>query len=198
MVLTDKQIRVLCEEKNMIFPFEENNLQSESYDLSIGNFVYVSNNNLRELDLKSENTIERLFREIEILDSGFLLGPKEYILISLKEKLTIPENINAHIRPRTRFTRAGILVNTQHLNSTYSGILRIGLCNLLNIPIRIYRDLKICQIVFDELKEVPTIKKQYRNKENATYQNEKDFISSKLDPELKKKVKEALKRILGD
>ena len=93
MVLTDKQIRVLCEEKNMIFPFEENNLQSESYDLSIGNFVYVSNNNLRELDLKSENTIERLFREIEILDSGFLLGPKEYILISLKEKLTIPENI---------------------------------------------------------------------------------------------------------
>ena len=140
MVLTDKQIRVLCEEKNMIFPFEENNLQSESYDLSIGNFVYVSNNNLRELDLKSENTIERLFREIEILDSGFLL----------------------------------------------------------NIPIRIYRDLKICQIVFDELKEVPTIKKQYRNKENATYQNEKDFISSKLDPELQKKVKEALKRILGD
>ena len=198
MVLTDKQIKILCEKENMIFPFEKNNLQSESYDLSIGNFVYVSNNNLRELDLKSESTIERLFREIEISDSGFLLGPKEYILVSLKEKLNIPENINAHIRPRTRFTRAGILVNAQHLNSTYSGILRIGLCNLLNVPIRIYRDLKICQIVFDELKEVPTTQKQYRNKENAIYQNEKDFISSKLDPELQKEVKEALKRILGE
>ena len=36
----------------MISPFEEKALQSESYNLSIGDKVYVVNQNIRELDLE--------------------------------------------------------------------------------------------------------------------------------------------------
>ena len=52
MILTDKEIRDLCEKNDMISPFEEEALQSESYDLSIGDKVYVVNQNIRELDLE--------------------------------------------------------------------------------------------------------------------------------------------------
>jgi dCTP deaminase len=198
MILVDKQIRSLCKEKNMIVPFEEDFLQSESYDLSIGDMVYIADKNLRELDLKNEDALNKLYKEYNIPDEGFLLKSKECILISLKEILNIPENINAHIRPRTRFIRAGLEISTQQLNSTYHGILKIRLSNFLDVPIRIYKGLKICQIIFEELKEIPTKEKQYKNKKDATYQNEKEFRGPKLDPELQKKADEIVRQLLGD
>lgn len=198
MILTDIQIRDLCKKEKMIFPFKEESLQSESYDLSIGETLYVNNSNLRELDLKDEKTMDNLHRELRIPDDGFVINPKEYVLVSLNENLNIPENINAHIRPRTRFIRSGLYVSDQNCNSSYSGILRIGLFNFLDIPIRIYKGMKVCQIIFEELKSTPSGEKQYKNKINATYQNEKEFIGPKLDPELRKKVDAVLKEILGD
>ena len=126
MILTDKKIRDLCEKNNMISPFEEKALQSESYDLSIGDKVYVVNQNIRELDLDDKLSLDNLYKEVKITDKGFLINPKEYVLVSLNEALNIPEKINAHIRPRTRFIRAGLYVSVQHCNSTYSGNLKIG------------------------------------------------------------------------
>ena len=198
MILTDKKIRDLCKKNDMISPFKEEALQSESYDLSIGDKVYIVNQNIRELDLEDKLLLENLYKEVKIEDNGFLINPKEYILVSLNETLNIPEKINAHIRPRTRFVRAGLYVSTQHCNSTYSGNLKIGVFNFLNIPIRIYKSKKICQIIFEELDEIPTDKKQYKNKENATYQNEKEFIGPKLDPETQKKIDEIVNYLVGD
>ena len=198
MILTDKKIRDLCKKNDMISPFKEEALQSESYDLSIGDKVYIVNQNIRELDLEDKLLLENLYKEVKIEDNGFLINPKEYILVSLNETLNIPEKINAHIRPRTRFVRAGLYVSAQHCNSTYSGNLKIGIFNFLNIPIRIYKSKKICQIIFEELDEIPTDKKQYKNKENATYQNEKEFIGPKLDPETQKKVDEIVNYFIGE
>ena len=115
MILTDKKIRDLCEKNNMISPFEEEALQSESYDLSIGDKVYVVNQNIRELDLDDKLSLDNLYKEVKITDKGFLINPKEYVLVSLNEALNIPEKINAHIRARTRFIRAGLYVSVQHV-----------------------------------------------------------------------------------
>ncbi|WP_335993878.1 dCTP deaminase [Fusobacterium polymorphum] len=198
MILTDKKIRDLCEKNDMISPFEEEALQSESYDLSIGNKVYVVNQDIRELDLDDKLSLDNLYKEVKITEEGFLINPKEYILVSLNETLNIPEKINAHIRPRTRFIRAGLYVSAQNCNSTYLGNLKIGVFNFLNIPIRIYKNKKICQIIFEELEDIPTNEKQYKNKENATYQNEKEFIGPKLDPETQRKVDEIVNYFIGE
>ena len=198
MILTDKKIRDLCEKNDMISPFKEEALQSESYDLSIGSKIYVINQDIRELDLDDKLSLDNLYKEVKITNEGFLINPKEYVLVSLNETLNIPEKINAHIRPRTRFIRAGLYVSAQNCNSTYSGNLKIGVFNFLNIPIRIYKNKKICQIIFEELEDIPTDKKQYKNKDNATYQNEKEFIGPKLDPETQKKVDEIVNYFIGE
>lgn len=182
----------------MISPFEEEALQSESYDLSIGDKVYVVNQNIRELDLDDKLSLDNLYKEVKITDKGFLINPKEYVLVSLNEALNIPEKINAHIRPRTRFIRAGLYVSAQHCNSTYSGNLKIGVFNFLNIPIRIYKSKKICQIIFEELEGIPTDKKQYKNKEDVPYQNEKEFVEPKLDLETQRKVDEIVNYFIGE
>lgn len=42
------------------------------------------------------------------------------------------------------------------------------------------------------------IKSNIKNKENATYQNEKEFIGPKLDPETQKKIDEIVNYFIGE
>ena len=72
IILTDKEIRDLYEKWYDFSPFEEEALQSESYDLSIGDKVYVVNQNIRELDLDDKLSLDNLYREVKITDKGFL------------------------------------------------------------------------------------------------------------------------------
>ncbi len=192
MILIDKDIRGLCKQSNeenrtLITPFDESSLQSESYDLSVGTKIAVMKKDIKCLTLKDQEEIDNIYEEIDLPLSGYILSPKEYVLVSLKEEISLPENVTAHIRPRTRFTRLGVLVSDQHCNSTYRGNLKLGVFNATDYAIKLYPEMKLVQIVFEELKGVPSEEKQYKNKKNAAYQNEKSFRGAKLDDEKFKK-----------
>ena len=156
MILTDNQIRQLSspnEQKTaqLIYPFLEDSLQSESYDLSIDNKIAILKKEIGCIELDDQKMIDNMYEERTLLPSGYIISPKEYILVYLKEKITLPNNLTAHIRPRTKFTRMGLVISDQHCNSTYSGYLKIGLFNATDYAIRIVPNLKIAQIVFEEL-----------------------------------------------
>jgi len=160
-------------------------LQSESYDLTIGNAISKYNSDFKILDLRDQASIDKAYISVPIPAEGYLIGPKEYVLVSVKERINIPCNITAHVRPRTKFTRIGLIVSGQHCNSSYSGLLNLGLYNVNPFAIKIYAGMKLAQIVFEELKSTPSPKKQYR----GSYQGEKgmagaDFSSEKIPLEL--------------
>ena len=124
MVLTDKEIRKMSSEnldKPLISDFDEHSLQSESYDLKIGKHVYVLKNDYMVIDLAGDVDESEVYETVNIGLDGYTLKPKQYILASVTEKITLPDNITVHIRPRTRLTRIGLIVSAQHCNSTYSG-----------------------------------------------------------------------------
>lgn len=201
MILTDKEIRELCVEikgrKNtLIEPFSEHALQSESYDLAIGGNIAVLKKNIKCVDLNDQNSIDDMYEEIDLLDSGYIISPKEYILVSLKEKVNLSDEITAHIQPRTRFTRLGLIVCDQHCNSTYNGKLKIGLFNATDFPIRIFPGIRIAQMVFEELKSKPSEEKLYKNKANAVYQGEDKFIGARFSDEFEKKVSKTVELLL--
>lgn len=189
MILTDKQIRQLSlpnnqENTQLIYPFLEESLQSESYDLSIDTKIAILKKEIRCIELDNQQMIDDMYEEQPLSPNGYILSPKEYILVYLKEKITLPDTLTAHIRPRTKFTRIGLLISDQHCNSTYSGYLKIGLFNATGYAIRIIPNLKIAQIVFEELKSQPSDNKLYKNKKDASYQNETEFIGAKFSNEL--------------
>lgn len=203
MILTDKEIRKLCIDNKMknnsqplLFPFMEDSLQSESYDLSVGTEIAVLKKEIRCLNLHNQEDIDNIYEELDLSVSGYILSPKEYILVSIKEKVNLPDNLTAHIRPRTRFTKLGLIVSDQHCNSTYSGKLRIGLFNATDYAIRIFPGIKIAQIVFEELKSKPSEEKLYKNKLNATYQDEDKFIGAKISDEFNEKVADTVRLLL--
>ena len=205
MVLTDTEIRNYCintksskENLPLIVPFDENALQSESYDLSIGRTIAILKKEVKCISLYDQTGIDSMYEEKEIPNSGYVLSPKEYVLVSLQEQITLPDNLTAHIRPRTRFTRLGLIVSDQHCNSTYSGNLKLGLFNATDYAIKICSGIRIAQIVFEELKSIPSEQKQYKNKQNSIYQNEKSFVGAKFSDELNSKVKETLDSLLAE
>ncbi|HII4499896.1 TPA: dCTP deaminase [Clostridium perfringens] len=204
MILSDKEIRDMIEnykkyklEAPLIEPFDEERLQGTSYDISMSDKIYRYKNEFRTIDLRNQNEIDSIYDEVSI-NNGYEIAPKEYILITLNETINLPNNIIAHVRPRTRFTRLGLIVSNQHCNETYSGKLKLGLFNATPYAIKIFPNLKIGQFIFEELKSVPTESKLYMNKQNAIYNNENQFIGCKMNDELKIKAENLYKKILGD
>ncbi len=181
MILSDKDIRTYINNGiQLIDHFNENSLQSESYDLSIGTTFSKYSSDFKIVDLENQLSIDNAYISAPIPPSGYVLGPKEYILVSIAEKISLPENLSAHIRPRTKFTRIGLIVSNQHCNSSYSGNLNLGLLNVNPFAIVIHSGMKIAQIVFEELKSIPSKEKQYK----GSYQHEEGTEGALFSSEL--------------
>ena len=182
MILSDKEIRAYIQNAAtpMIVPFSENQLQAASYDISMSGNISVLKRIGCVIDSTDNRDLDNMYEKIKIGASGYLFSPGEYLLAELREKIKVPQNLVVHIRPRTRFTRAGILIADQHCNPTYEGQLYIGLHNVGPNIVLLKPELKIAQFVFEELSSVPSEDLWYKNKENAAFQQETSFRGAKF------------------
>ncbi len=180
MILCDRMIKECCLNSNapLLDPFSEDQLQSASYDVSMSGNIAVLKRIGRAIDPTDKSDLADMYQEIEIGADGYLFSPGEYLLAELTEMVRLPSQMAAHIRPRTRFTRAGILVAGQHCNPTYAGKLYIGLHNAGPNPVLLWPGLKIAQLVFEELSDEPDM--LYANKKNAAFQNERSFRGARF------------------
>jgi len=182
MILSDKEIKSYIQDTTapMIEPFSEDHLQAASYDISMSGNISVLKRIGQVIDPSDKRDLDDMYEKIKIGPTGYLFSPGEYLLVELAEKVNIPPTLVAHIRPRTRFTRAGILVADQHCNPTYEGRLYIGLRNAGPNIILLKPGLKIAQLVFEELSSVPSKERWYENKEDAAFQHESSFRGAKF------------------
>lgn len=183
MIFSDKEIRARIsgdKETSLITPFFEDQLQGASYDLSLGDSVEVLKSIGKVIDPREEQLLNDTYVRVKLGPEGYVLSPGGFALAKIREYVVIPENCVAHIRPRTRFTRSGVLIAAQHCNPTYKGRLPIALFNMGANPIRLTKGLRIAQILFEELSSVPSEEKLYKNKENAAYEGEEEFRGSQF------------------
>lgn len=185
MVLTDKEIREYSQRKEdpMITPFCEDQLQAASYDVKLSGRIASFKKTVQTVDLSEQNLEDPLdLYNVDVInEDGYILQPGEYILVELQETFVVPNGLIAHIRPRTRFTRIGLLITGQHCNPTYSGRLYIGVFNASPNGLKISKNISIAQVVFEQLSDVPSDNKLYKNKLNAAYMNESSFRGSILN-----------------
>lgn len=201
MILSDKDIRLLCTDSKspLISPFNEERLQGASYDISMSDTIHVFKDAVKTIYLTDQNAIDSIYSQVKIKEhEPFVLKPNEYVLVTLKEQLSIPYNLIAHIRPRTKFTRLGIIVSDQHCNPGYRGILQVGIRNVSPNSIALSPGLSIAQIVFEELKSEPSPNKLYDAKEQASYHGEKEFIGARFtDKDFSPEARELYEKIMS-
>ncbi|MGL4571876.1 MAG: dCTP deaminase [Clostridium sp.] len=183
------------DEVKLIEPFNENQLESIAYDVKITNEITRFKNEYKKLKLDNKSSIDESYETIDITN-GYELRPHEYILVKLKETINMPNDLVAHIRPRTSLNKIGIILSSQNINPSYCGRLSLAIYNASEYVIEIKPDLAIGQVVFEEITEIPTKEKLYINQKKAKYQNEIEFVGSKIYDDFQEQVDNEYKKIL--
>lgn len=202
MILSDKDIRELVENykdnnliEPIISPFNQEYLQAASYDVTISDKINRLKSGIPSIDISKGSEVDSIYEEFQIND-GCYIGSGECIMVTLNERICVPPTHVAHIRPRSKISRLGISINYQHCNPGYCGRLDLQVINNAPFAIRLTPNLKIAQVLFEELKSFASEDKIYSNKKDAAYHNEDDFVGSKISSELIKKAEEDFKNIL--
>lgn len=170
MILTGKEILARLGSDIHLDPFNERNLNPNSYNLTLHDELVVYEEVV--LDMARANRVRR----IPIPEEGIVLSPNQLYLARTVER-TETHNLVPQIEGRSSVGRLGLFVHVT------AGFGDVGFCGFWTLemfavqPIRIYPGIPICQIFYHEC--VGDIK-EYDSK----YQHNRDIQPSFLFKEL--------------
>jgi len=144
-----------------IEPFNKSQLNPNSYDLRLSEHVAIYRDT-GTLDAAKENNLERF--EIP-KKTGLLLVPGELYLMATVENTYTPEFVPG-IEGRSSVARLGISI---HATAGFGDVGFNGTWTLevsVIKPVRIYRNMRICQIFFEELSSPVAALDHYAGKYN--------------------------------
>ena len=156
MVLSDRTIeRLIADGRISIDPYDESLLQPSSLDVRVDRYFRVFHN-ARYPYIDVRQRMEDLTELVEVPDDQpFILHPGEFVLGQTLERVTLPDDIVARLEGKSSLGRLGLLIHSTagFVDSGFSGNLTLELSNVANLPITIYRGMKIGQLSFVQLSE---------------------------------------------
>jgi dCTP deaminase len=109
-----------------------------------------------EIDPKVFDETSLIEPPLRTADDGaqyYLLPPHHYGLGVTVETFKMPRNVTGIALGKSTYARAGLLVNTTPLEAGWTGRLVVEIANLANLPLRVYVNEGIGQILFFESDE---------------------------------------------
>lgn len=151
MVLSDRDIKEsLASGRIKIQPLDESFIQPSSVDLRLdGTFRVFHNSRYPYIDLKKR--MDDLTELVNIQDGKpFILHPGEFVLGSTVERVTLPDDIVARLEGKSSLGRLGLLIHSTagYVDPGWDGQLTLELLNVANLPITLYKGMRIGQISF--------------------------------------------------
>jgi len=156
MILSNVEIISLLETGDIqIQPFEEKLVRPASVCLRLGRKC-VSVEVSREIDVRDKSTYPRYEMIAAAADGGIFVPPKQMILAHTMEAIALSRQIAARIENLSGLARLGLQVAlSNYISPGYgeSGMstLTLELFNTLEVPIRVYPEMRICHLVFTRL-----------------------------------------------
>ncbi|WP_026895006.1 dCTP deaminase [Clostridiisalibacter paucivorans] len=173
MILSGKEIKKNLNDNIKIQPFNEKQLNPNSYNLTLHDELLVYENDI--LDMKKENKAKR----IKIPNEGIILQPGKLYLGRTVE-YTETERFVPMLEGRSSIGRLGLFI---HVTAGFGDVGFSGYWTLEIFcvqPIKIYPNVEICQIYYH------TIEGDYNKYCSGKYQNNKDIQPSMLYKDFKR------------
>lgn len=167
MILSGKEIKNRLDKDIFIEPFDEKQLNPNSYNLRLHNELLVYDNKV--LDMKKENKASK----ITIPEEGILLEPGKLYLGRTVE-YTKTDKVVPMLEGRSSIGRLGLFI---HITAGFGDVGFSGYWTLEIFcvqPIIIYPNVEICQIYYHD------IKGEYDNYNSGKYQNNEGIQPSLL------------------
>jgi dCTP deaminase len=165
MILSDKTILKEIENGNIVIsPLVEKHVNPNSVDLTLAPQFKVYQQGI--LDPRTPNpTID-----LVIPEHGFVLEPGEVYLYACNERIGVKNNIRAKVEGKSSLGRLGLFVHVTagFIDTGFEGSLVLEL--VATRPIKIYPDMKICQVEFARVEG--EIGETYDQKAGSKYHNQ--------------------------
>ena len=179
-IKSDKWIRKMSKEKNMINPFEPDQVSisqgkkiisfgtsSYGYDVRCANeFKIFTNINSSTIDPK--NFDSKNF--VDFIGDVCIIPPNSFALASTVEYFHIPRDILVVCLGKSTYARCGIIVNFTPLEPEWEGHVTLEFSNTTTLPAKIYANEGVAQMLFYQSDE--SCDKSYKDK-NGKYQKQK-------------------------
>ena len=153
-VINDRKIKQLLNDKQIIIdPLPQNiQIQPASVDLRLDNsYLTFKSTSTGVIDTRKEQyyTNYNTFSDNDPL----VLQQNEFILGQTVERVKLPDNILGRVEGRSSIGRLGVAIHITagFIDPGFNGNITLEICNLGNIPVVLYPNQRVCQIVFEEL-----------------------------------------------
>ena len=156
MVLSDVTIRREIEAGHIeIDPLGPGAVQPASVDLRLGHqFRVFRNSGIPYIDVKRDYPD---LTELVLIDDDhpFILHPGEFALATTLERVRLPNDVVGRLEGKSSLGRLGLLIHSTagYVDPGWNGALTLELSNVANLPITLYRGMKVSQISFLRLSE---------------------------------------------
>jgi len=153
-VLSDKWIKQMSLEKEMIKPFVENQqrgnnisfgLSSYGYDARVSNeFKIFTNVHSTVVDPKKFSQESFVTKKEDVC----IIPPNSFALASTVEYFKIPRDVLVICLGKSTYARCGIIVNVTPLEPEWEGHVTLEFSNTTPLPAKIYANEGACQFIF--------------------------------------------------
>jgi dCTP deaminase len=182
-ILSDKTIRRLAEEQQMIEPFEAKQvrggrisygLSSFGYDIRVGD-QYKVFTDVYSVVVDPKNFDPRSF--VDIKSECCIIPPHSFALAATVEYFRIPKDIMVVCVGKSTYARCGIIVNVTPLEPEWCGYLTLEISNTTPLPAKIYSGEGLAQLLFFQGDQVPEVTYASRS---GKYQDQRGVTPPKL------------------
>lgn len=158
-IKSDKWIKRMAVEHQMIAPFEERQvrsgvisygLSSYGYDIRVADeFKIFTNVNTTIVDPKCFD--ERSF--VDFKGDVCIVPPNSFALARTVEYFKIPRNVLTVCLGKSSYARCGIILNVTPFEPEWEGFATLEISNTTPLPAKIYANEGIAQVIFFESDE---------------------------------------------
>ena len=168
-VLSDKTIRKLALEENMISPFEDKQVRDGKISYGLSSFGYdarVSDEFKIFTNVNSEIVDPKDFKPTNFVTKNVpvcVVPPNSFVLARTVECFKIPKDILVICLGKSTYARCGIIVNVTPLEPGWEGHVTLEFSNTTPLPAKIYANEGAAQFIFLKGNETPEVTYADRN-----------------------------------
>lgn len=149
MLLSDRDIKTELDTGRIgLEPYEPEMIQPSSIDVRLDRYFRLFDNHKYPFIDPAEDQPE-LTRLIEAKpDEPFILHPGEFVLGSILELVTLPDDVAARVEGKSSLGRLGLLTHATagFVDPGFSGHVTLELSNVATLPIKLWPGMKIGQL----------------------------------------------------
>ena len=168
-ILSDKWIKKMSNNHNMISPFEEKQIRGNKISFGLSSFGYdarVSNEFKVFTNVNSEVIDPKNFKNSNFITRNgneCVIPPNSFALASTMEYFKIPDDVMVICLGKSTYARCGIIVNVTPLEPGWEGYVTLEFSNTTPLPAKIYANEGVAQFIFLKGNEKPEVTYADRN-----------------------------------